>query len=173
MASNAGLISLESSKYLEGPSTNTRLVGPDGSVINAYVPGGKILLEGHGGAFLQSGPLVFAQPPIAEFQYPQLIVPESISNVVGVAAPVATKKLGAEGEEREFLHPGTQPRVETREFVPVKEEVEETEQTTSYTTELPVTTDEIQTSTPDVSGAYVPDNYEKHFDDGSYKPEYY
>ncbi|KAF7267685.1 hypothetical protein GWI33_019173 [Rhynchophorus ferrugineus] len=173
IAVNAGLIPLESAKYLEGPSTKTKIVGPDGSVIDAYAPGGRILLEGNAGPVLQAAPVVYAQPGVAGFEYEQLVVPESASNAVEVAVPVATTKLSAEGEETVFLHPGTEPRVETRESVPVKEEVEEIEQTTSYTTELPATTEEVQTSTPDLSGTYVPDNLEKLYDDGSYRPEHY
>ncbi|XP_076267900.1 uncharacterized protein LOC143200970 [Rhynchophorus ferrugineus] len=141
IAVNAGLIPLESAKYLEGPSSNTKLFGPDGSVINAYAPGGKVLLDAHAAPLLQPAPVVYAHPSIAGFEYQQLVVPESVSNAV-----------------------------EARESAPVKEE---TEETTAYTTELPATTEEVQTSTPDVSGAYVPDNFEKLFDDGSYKPAYY
>ncbi|XP_030766341.1 uncharacterized protein LOC115890304 [Sitophilus oryzae] len=183
VAVNAGLIPVPSAKYLEGPSTKTKVVGPDGSIIDAYAPGGRILLEDNAGPVFQAAPVVYAHPAISGFEYQQLVVPEAASNAVEAVVPVASaqdatadsitvesRKITSDGEERVFLHPGTPPRVETRESVPIKEE---TEETTSGTTETPATTEFLENSTADLSGTYIPDNFEKFFDDGSYRPEFY
>lgn len=133
-------------KILEGPSTRTKVIGPDGSVIDAYAPGGKILLEGDSGPLLQAAPVVLAQPAIAELQ-PTLEVKNSIE-IVPVLSEVSEKAA----------------KLEAREFVPV---TEITDETTGTTETLPTTV------SLDSEGAYVPDNNSALYDDGSYRPEHY
>lgn len=130
-------------KILEGPSTRTKVIGPDGSVIDAYAPGGKILLEGDSGPLLQAAPIVLAQPAVAELQ-PTLEVKNSLEFVPAL--------------------PEVSARLETREFVPVTEITDET----TGTTETIATTVSL-----DSKGAYVPDNNSALYDDGSYRPEHY
>ncbi|KAL1513498.1 hypothetical protein ABEB36_002902 [Hypothenemus hampei] len=114
---NAAILPQTAAKYLEGPSTRTKIIGPDGSFIDAYAPGGKILLDGHAGPVLQEAPVVLAQP--AQFFIP------------------------AAQEERLILHPDTHQRVELREPVPV---TEDNSNETAGTTELYPTTERIDLS---------------------------
>lgn len=161
---SAGLVPLLNANILQGPSTRTKVIGPDGSIIDAYAPGGKILLDGNAGPLLQTAPVVLAQPALDAYVLPQ-------SNSVEVAAqeiPDVVARISEDGE-KVLLHPGTVPRVETRESVPI---TEETDETVAPTTELAPTT-QYYTSVADLSGTYVPDKLEKLYDDGSYRPEHY
>lgn len=181
---NAELIALQPNNILQGPSTRTKVIGPDGSIIDAYAPGGKIVLEGTTGPLLQPDPVVYAQAAIAEphvyspISVPQLVLAEHNSNSVEAVAPVQkvvadsisveASKIArvSEDGQKVFLHPGTPERAETREFVPVTEDSEET---ATPTTEAAT----IESFTEDLSGTYVPDNFERLFDDGSYRPEHF
>lgn len=57
---------LPAPKVLEGPSSKTTIVGPDGSKITAFAPGGKILLEENAGPVLQEAPEVVAVAGVAQ-----------------------------------------------------------------------------------------------------------
>ncbi|KAJ8943406.1 hypothetical protein NQ314_009775 [Rhamnusium bicolor] len=107
-SANAGLI-LRAPKFLEGPSSKTKVVGPDGSVISAFAPGGKILLEDNHGPLLQAAPEVVAtagvaQPlPLAETQVVEEVSPaiiesrETILVDTGVAKAAPEKLVQSEG----------------------------------------------------------------------------
>lgn len=83
---------LPSPKVLEGPSSKTTIIGPDGSKISAFAPGGKILLEENAGPVLQGAPEVVAVAGVAQ---PLPVVPNQIAEEA-VVAPVA--KVDSEGE---------------------------------------------------------------------------
>ncbi|ENN74572.1 uncharacterized protein LOC109540624 [Dendroctonus ponderosae] len=181
---NAEIIPLQPGNILQGPSTRTKVIGPDGSIIDAYAPGGKIVLEGDTGPLLQPAPVVYSQAAVVEPQVyspisvQQLVLAEHNSNSVEAVAPVQkvvadsisveASKISrvSEDGQKVFLHPGTPERVETREFVPVTEDSEETATPTTETAT-------IESFTEDLSGTYVPDNFERLFDDGSYRPEHF
>ncbi|CAG9766210.1 unnamed protein product [Ceutorhynchus assimilis] len=180
----AGLILVPSAKFLEGPSTRTKVIGPDGSIIDAYAPGGKILLEDNqAGPLLQAAPVVLAQPAIAVAEPHYFGLQQQELAIAEPPKPVATNAVlednvnieaskisrVSEDGQKVLLHPGTPERVETRESVPVTEETSET----VTATELPETTYETESSSPDLSGEYIPDKFEHLFDDGSYRPEHY
>lgn len=76
--SEAGLVPA-SAKYLVGPSSKTTIVGPDGSVIDAFAPGGKILLEDNHGPVLQGAPVVIAKASVA-LPAPTVVVGEKSEN---------------------------------------------------------------------------------------------
>ncbi|XP_049817491.1 cuticle protein 16.5-like isoform X1 [Aethina tumida] len=56
----AGLLVGPSAKVLQGPSTKTTVVGPDGSAISSVAPGGQIITEEHPGVVAQTAPVVAA-----------------------------------------------------------------------------------------------------------------
>ncbi|XP_050294700.1 uncharacterized protein LOC126734908 [Anthonomus grandis grandis] len=137
---NAGLI--PTAQYLEGPSTRTKVIGPDGSIIDAYAPGGKILLEEGAGA----APAVPEHSNWLLHETSELLEPNSVDSKV-------------------LLHPGIAPRAETRESVPITEETDEsTTESMSTTTEYP-TEDLSGTYVPDTfeelfdDGSYRPEHY--------------
>ncbi|XP_060524898.1 uncharacterized protein LOC132701185 [Cylas formicarius] len=180
---NAGVLHLQPAGILEGPSTKTKVVGPDGSIIDAYAPGGRIVLDGHAGPLAQPEPLVYASPAIAEPQiygmnvHSAVAEEEPLTNSVENAKVIQTplKEPSIEyndGEEpKVLLHPGTEPRVETRESIPITEEPAET--TRELTTDATYTTVGFGVSDVDLSGRYIPDNLEQLYDDGSYRVEHY
>ncbi|KAH1014960.1 larval cuticle protein F1 [Dendroctonus ponderosae] len=55
-AANAGYYS-PSAEIIQGPSSKTTLIGPEGSIISAYAPGGKILHEEHPGYVAETAPV--------------------------------------------------------------------------------------------------------------------
>lgn len=59
----AGVI-YPSEKILEGPSSKVTLTGPDGSVIHAYLPGGKILTDDYSSFLAQAAPVVKVEAPM-------------------------------------------------------------------------------------------------------------
>mgnify|MGYP007005570544 CR=1 FL=1 len=189
----AGIIPAPSLRILEGPSTKTRVVGPDESIIDAYAPGGRIILDDNSGPVIQHAPVVFASPAIAQpsqyaLEFQQVLVSEPLANTIGDSRPVpqgvlsdtvsveARKEpispVACVGGDKVLLHPGTEPRVETRESVPITENIEESAATT---TELPAaaTTEAVTSTNADLSGLYKADNFEQLYDDGSYRPEHY
>lgn len=84
---NAGV--LPAPKVLEGPSSKTTIIGPDGSKISAFAPGGKILLEENAGPVLQGAPEVVAVAGVAQ---PLPVVPNHVEEV----APVV--EISSDGE---------------------------------------------------------------------------
>ncbi|KAF7267680.1 hypothetical protein GWI33_019168 [Rhynchophorus ferrugineus] len=65
-ACNAGLLVGPSAKVLQGPSSKTTLVGPEGSVISAHAPGGQIVHEEHPGFVAHAAPVVaYVAPAVA------------------------------------------------------------------------------------------------------------
>ncbi|KAF7267686.1 hypothetical protein GWI33_019174 [Rhynchophorus ferrugineus] len=118
--------------------------------------------------FLQpNGGLPFPQFPIADASSNAVGPSPPVSSVLGAGVPFATKRITPDGQERVFLHPGTPPRIETRESVPI---TEETEESPSFSTPPPVTT---STVAPDLTGPFIPENFGKLFNNGNFKQGFY
>lgn len=66
VAVSGGIIAVPSSRILQGPSTRTTIVGPDGSSISAYAPGGQIILSDTDTPALlaPAAPVVYAAPAV-------------------------------------------------------------------------------------------------------------
>ncbi|KAJ8963224.1 hypothetical protein NQ318_018690 [Aromia moschata] len=62
-AANAGLLA-PAARVLQGPSSRTTLVGPDGSVISSVAPGGQVITDALPGAVAYSAPVVAAAAPL-------------------------------------------------------------------------------------------------------------
>lgn len=88
---NAGLIAAPSAKIVQGPSTRTTVVGPDGSAISSVAPGGSIVTEDHAGLVAHTAPVVaahtaYAAPVLAHSAYAAPVVSHS---AYAYGAPVA------------------------------------------------------------------------------------
>ncbi|XP_018563137.1 uncharacterized protein LOC108904902 [Anoplophora glabripennis] len=57
-------------EVLQGPSSRTTLVGPEGSVISSVAPGGQVVSEQLPGAAVYSGPVV---APAVAYAAPGLV----------------------------------------------------------------------------------------------------
>ncbi|XP_066253645.1 uncharacterized protein [Euwallacea similis] len=147
-------------KVLQGPSSKTKLIGPDGSVIDTYIPGGKVVLEGNVGPLLQSAPVVLAQAAMPEV--PTVALQEPILAHATKTLDEASNVPKAINAQSLLLN----QIVEDRNSMKISEE-------TSDTTEPISTTEGIEYVSTDSSGVYVPDNAEQQYDDGSYRPEHY
>ncbi|CAH0552033.1 unnamed protein product [Brassicogethes aeneus] len=57
-STQAGLIVGPSAHILQGPSSRSTIVGPDGSSISSVAPGGQIITEEHAGVVAHSAPVL-------------------------------------------------------------------------------------------------------------------
>ncbi|RZB41024.1 hypothetical protein BDFB_010218 [Asbolus verrucosus] len=73
-SANAGLIAAPSAKIVQGPSTRTTVVGPDGSAISSVAPGGTIIQEEHPGVVAHTAPVVAAPVVAAHTAYAAPVV---------------------------------------------------------------------------------------------------
>ncbi|RZC42542.1 hypothetical protein BDFB_010601 [Asbolus verrucosus] len=55
---------VSSARILQGPSSRTTVVGPDGSAISSVSPGGSIVTEQHSGVVAHAAPVVAAAPVV-------------------------------------------------------------------------------------------------------------
>ncbi|RZC32141.1 hypothetical protein BDFB_003847 [Asbolus verrucosus] len=65
---SAGIIASPAAQVLQGPSSRTTIVGPDGSAISAVAPGGSIVTDSQPAVVAQTvaaAPLVAAAPVVA------------------------------------------------------------------------------------------------------------
>ncbi|CAG9820854.1 unnamed protein product [Phaedon cochleariae] len=149
---NAGPF-LPSTKILQGPSSRTTLVGPDGSVISAAALGGQVITEEHPGQVGYAGPVV-AAPALSYHSVP--VVAHS-SPIVAHASPVV-----AHSAHTDAVIAGPSGTIATgRSFVagPVV---------------APWTAQPGHLIVPgSLEGQYVHDYTENLYDDGSYKPHLY
>lgn len=58
--SKAGLVAVKTVEVLQGPSSKTTIVGPDGAQISSVAPGGSVVIDGSG---LAAAPAVLASSP--------------------------------------------------------------------------------------------------------------
>lgn len=53
-------------EVLQGPSSRTQLLGPDGSVLDASAPGGTLVTNSHGTGLVAAGPAIL--PAAGKYQ---------------------------------------------------------------------------------------------------------
>ncbi|KAJ3649040.1 hypothetical protein Zmor_020802 [Zophobas morio] len=116
----AGLVAVPSVEVLQGPSSKTTLVGPDGSSISSVSPGGTVVTDGQ--AVVPAAPVVLAASPNTVVAGPagSVITSHTLAGpaVVPVAAPavVAAAPLAVgpavalvgEGHEGEYIPDNTE-----------------------------------------------------------------
>ncbi|XP_050294702.1 uncharacterized protein LOC126734910 isoform X2 [Anthonomus grandis grandis] len=141
------LLAFTNAGIIQGPSSKTTLVGPEGSVISAVAPGGQIVHEEHPGVIAHAHqiPVVAHQVSVAH-QVPVL--------AHDVPTTVVAHDTGVHGHENAIISgpSGTVARGHGVVVVPV-------------------------VSHADVDdngheGQYVHDHSETLYDDGSYRPHY-
>ncbi|KAJ8943392.1 hypothetical protein NQ314_009761 [Rhamnusium bicolor] len=129
---NASLI--PNIEVLQGPSSRTTVVGPDGSALSAAAPGGTVVTDSHGAGLVAAAPAVLASAP-------EIIVS-------GPAGSIATSHT--------LAGPAVVPAAPAVTAPP------------AVAANSAVLLGDIETH----DGAYVPDNTELLYDDGSYKGEH-
>ncbi|XP_018563010.1 uncharacterized protein LOC108904815 [Anoplophora glabripennis] len=126
-------------KVLEGPSSKTTIVGPDGSKISAFAPGGKILLDENAGPVLQGAPEVVAIAGVAQ---PIPVVEDQAEEV----APVAEIKSDGDSVAVEAISTPVTVSVESAEAADLIKSA-----TTDKSTQIEATTIAVPVSTVQVS----------------------
>ncbi|XP_066254530.1 cuticle protein 16.5-like [Euwallacea similis] len=76
---------LPSTKIIQGPSSRSTVVGPDGSAISSIAPGGQIISEESVGVVAETAPVVAAAPALA---YSAPLVAAHAAPAVAYSAPV-------------------------------------------------------------------------------------
>ncbi|CAH2014751.1 unnamed protein product [Acanthoscelides obtectus] len=84
---------------LQGPSTKTIVVGPDGSKIEAFAPGGQINLEGH-------GPLIQETPKVVLYESKPEVTPQIVDGSEVDGSEVAVPQAAAKEEIFPKIWPG-------------------------------------------------------------------
>ncbi|XP_066139360.1 uncharacterized protein [Euwallacea fornicatus] len=163
LISHLALASAYPAKVLQGPSTKTKLIGPDGSIIDSYIPGGKVVLEGNVGSLLQSAPVVLAQAAVPEV--PTVALQESIlSRATKTSNEMRDVSKAINAQNLLLNH-----IVESGNSANTGEEAAETSSTMESITSF----EDMEYMTTDSAGIYMADNAEQQYDDGSYRPEHY
>ncbi|XP_076267998.1 uncharacterized protein LOC143201036 [Rhynchophorus ferrugineus] len=95
---NAGVAVLPSAKIIQGPSTKTTVVGPDGSAISSIAPAGQIVQQESVGVVAQTAPILAA--PALAYSAPTVLAAPALAaksiiapSVVARAAPVLSAPL--------------------------------------------------------------------------------
>ncbi|XP_050294691.1 uncharacterized protein LOC126734901 [Anthonomus grandis grandis] len=180
---NAGWFHHEpSTKIIQGPSSKTTLVGPEGSVISAVAPGGQIVHEEHPGVIAHAAPVhshivahvapVFAHhAPVLAHHVPIVAhqVPVVAHHAHHVPTTVVAHDTGVHGHENAIISgpSGTVARghgVHGAVVAPV------VAHHAAVVAPVVVAHDGYH---HDHEGQYVHDHSESLYDDGSYKPHYY
>ncbi|KAJ8943405.1 hypothetical protein NQ314_009774 [Rhamnusium bicolor] len=158
-AANAGIIT-PSAKILQGPSSKTTLVGPEGSVISSVAPGGQVITEELPGVVAHAAPVVAAAPLVAAA--PAVVAYSTYTAPVPVAhaapATYGTSDVVVAGPSG-IIATGKSiaaPAVVAPQSLPV----------------APVA-QVVVPSGYGLEGEYVHDTAESLYDDGSYKPYAY
>ncbi|XP_019764617.2 cuticle protein 16.5 [Dendroctonus ponderosae] len=93
---NAGTILAGSSaKIIQGPSTRTTVVGPDGSSISSSSPGGSIIQEDIPGVVAETAPVIAAAPAVAYSAPIAYSAPATQIAYSAAAAPIAYSAAAA------------------------------------------------------------------------------
>ncbi|KAJ8943410.1 hypothetical protein NQ314_009779 [Rhamnusium bicolor] len=87
-ATNAGIVA-PSARIIQGPSSRSTIVGPDGSVVSSVSPGGQIITEEHPGLTAYTAPVVATAPVVTSYAAPA-IVAHSAPVVSAYATPVVS-----------------------------------------------------------------------------------
>ncbi|XP_060536111.1 uncharacterized protein LOC132708028 [Cylas formicarius] len=161
---NAGVLVGPSAKILQGPSSKTTVVGPDGSAISAVAPGGQIVHEDHPGVVAHAVPFVAHAAPVAAHAAPVLAhaapVVAHAAPVVAHAAPVVAHAAAvvAHAGEADTIVAGPSGTIATGKSV-----------VGGHLVHAPV----VAYGSDLHEGQYVHDHSESLYDDGSYKPHLY
>lgn len=91
---SASVVVAPSAKIIQGPSTRTTVVGPDGSAISSVAPGGQIVQEESVGVVAETAPVVaapavaYSAPLVSAYAAPVVAAPLAYSAPIlaGVAA---------------------------------------------------------------------------------------
>ncbi|KAH1007485.1 hypothetical protein HUJ04_004710 [Dendroctonus ponderosae] len=86
---NAGNLVLPSARIIQGPSSRTTVVGPDGSAISSVAPGGQIIQEESAGVVAHSAPVV-AAPALAYSSLPLAYAAHSSPIVSAYSSPLVS-----------------------------------------------------------------------------------
>ncbi|KAJ8963228.1 hypothetical protein NQ318_018694 [Aromia moschata] len=105
VAVNAGLV-VPAGNILQGPSTRTTVVGPDGSVISALAPGGQVITEGEAGAVAQAIPVAHVQAA------PLVAAPLAAAPLVAPVLPLAHELEG------QYVHDNTEALFDDGSYKP-------------------------------------------------------
>jgi hypothetical protein len=108
----AGVVAVPSVEVLQGPSSKTTIVGPDGSAISSVAPGGTVVTDGQ--AVVPAAPVVLAAAPATLVAGPagSISTTHTLAGpAVVAAAPVAVAPVvvaGVEGHEGEYIPDNTE-----------------------------------------------------------------
>ncbi|ENN74578.1 hypothetical protein YQE_08900, partial [Dendroctonus ponderosae] len=86
---NAGHLVLPSARIIQGPSSRTTVVGPDGSAISSVAPGGQIIQEESVGVVAHSAPVV-AAPALSYSSVPLAYAAHSSPIVSAYSSPLVS-----------------------------------------------------------------------------------
>ncbi|XP_030766343.1 cuticle protein 16.5-like [Sitophilus oryzae] len=173
-ACSAGLVG-PSAHILQGPSSKTTLVGPEGSVISAHAPGGQIVHEEHPGFVAHAAPVFAHAAPVVAHAAPVVHAAPAHSTVVAhssayehdsvvVAGPSGTISTG-HGAHAAPVVAHAAPAVAYA--APV---VAHAAPVVAYSAPVVAHYDADNNG---YEGQYVHDHSETLYDDGSYKPHHY
>ncbi|KAJ8963223.1 hypothetical protein NQ318_018689 [Aromia moschata] len=90
-AASAGLLAPAAS-VLQGPSSRTTLVGPEGSVISSVAPGGQVITDSAPGVVAYSAPAIAAAPLVSAYSAPVVssyAAPLVTGGVIGARSVIA------------------------------------------------------------------------------------
>ncbi|XP_076267052.1 uncharacterized protein LOC143200499 [Rhynchophorus ferrugineus] len=90
---NAGVLVAPSAKIIQGPSTRTTVVGPDGSAISSVAPGGQIVQEEIVGVVAQTAPVVAAAPAVTSYVAAPSVLAAHSAPVVAYSSPIISAPL--------------------------------------------------------------------------------
>ncbi|KAF7267676.1 hypothetical protein GWI33_019164 [Rhynchophorus ferrugineus] len=161
--SNAGWLAGPSAKILQGPSSKTTLVGPEGSVIAAHAPGGQIIHEEQPGFVAHAAPIV-APAPVVSYAAP----------AVAAAAPSTVVAHSSAYQKESVLVAGPSGTIATGGS-PV---VAHATPVVASVAPIAPAVGAFGYAAHDIDnngheGQYVHDYTETLYDDGSYKPHAY
>lgn len=97
------MIPHHSFKVIEGPSSRTTLVGPDGSVISSLQPGGKVIADAHATILEHGAPVAAYSVPLAPLVAHEHIATPIVEARAEIVAP-ATKTVISETAQTVVTH---------------------------------------------------------------------
>lgn len=101
---SAGLVAVPSARILQGPSSRTTIVGPDGSSISAYAPGGQVILDGTPALVAPASPVVYAAPAVAVAAPASPVRSVIAANLEGQYVPDNTEALYDDGSYKPEIY---------------------------------------------------------------------
>ncbi|XP_030766342.1 cuticle protein 16.5-like [Sitophilus oryzae] len=180
-ACSAGLVG-PSAHILQGPSSKTTLVGPEGSVISAHAPGGQIVHEEHPGFVAHAAPVLAHAAPVVAHAAPVVYSSPVVAHAAPVVAHAAPAHSTVVAHSSAYKHDsvvvaGPSGTISTGHGAHAVPAVAYAAPVVAHA--APV----VAYSAPVVAhydvdnngyeGQYVHDHSETLYDDGSYKPHHY